>query len=176
MKRGYLPPPRWPDPAHWRKNWDYPNEGPPRYHSPPLSTEYERPPPYYYPGPGRHCFGSVTGWTETTATANLIPLQDGRPPPTGAPSPQILLFGAKLRFQNYVYKPLAPGWCLEAKKVPGDRPGSTTALESPSLSIAPDHHATSIPATHFSLLLDVFALPTCYWLSSVTITQEDPLV
>nr|CAD7262295.1 unnamed protein product [Timema shepardi] len=33
-------------------NWDYPNEGPPRYHSPPLSTEYERPPPYYYPGPG----------------------------------------------------------------------------------------------------------------------------
>ncbi|PSN40478.1 hypothetical protein C0J52_11617 [Blattella germanica] len=34
------------------KHWDYPNGGPPRYHSPPLSTEYERPPPYYYPGPG----------------------------------------------------------------------------------------------------------------------------
>ncbi|KAG8224847.1 hypothetical protein J437_LFUL005450 [Ladona fulva] len=33
------------------KHWDYPNgNGPPRYHSPP--TEYERPPPYYYPGPG----------------------------------------------------------------------------------------------------------------------------
>ncbi|XP_071444915.1 prominin-like protein isoform X2 [Hetaerina americana] len=33
------------------KHWDYPNgSGPPRYHSPP--TEYERPPPYYYPGPG----------------------------------------------------------------------------------------------------------------------------
>ncbi|XP_069697439.1 prominin-like protein isoform X3 [Periplaneta americana] len=34
------------------RHWDYPNGGPPRYHSPPLSTEYERPPPYYYPGPG----------------------------------------------------------------------------------------------------------------------------
>ncbi|XP_075231383.1 prominin-like protein [Lycorma delicatula] len=34
------------------KHWDFPNGGPPRYHqSPPLSTEYERPPPYYYPGP-----------------------------------------------------------------------------------------------------------------------------
>ncbi|XP_046404286.1 prominin-like protein isoform X3 [Ischnura elegans] len=33
------------------KHWEYPNgSGPPRYHSPP--TEYERPPPYYYPGPG----------------------------------------------------------------------------------------------------------------------------
>ncbi|XP_046404296.1 prominin-like protein isoform X4 [Ischnura elegans] len=32
-------------------HWEYPNgSGPPRYHSPP--TEYERPPPYYYPGPG----------------------------------------------------------------------------------------------------------------------------
>ncbi|CAH0723072.1 unnamed protein product, partial [Brenthis ino] len=28
-------------PKHWE-------EGPPRYHGP---TEYERPPPYYYPGP-----------------------------------------------------------------------------------------------------------------------------
>ncbi|XP_014235314.1 prominin-like protein isoform X2 [Trichogramma pretiosum] len=38
------------------KNWDFPNGGPPRYQpaavAPPLSTEYERPPPYYYPGPG----------------------------------------------------------------------------------------------------------------------------
>ncbi|XP_011866925.1 PREDICTED: prominin-like protein isoform X4 [Vollenhovia emeryi] len=39
------------------KNWDFPNGGPPRYQPaagapPPLSTEYERPPPYYYPGPG----------------------------------------------------------------------------------------------------------------------------
>lgn len=34
------------------KHWEYPSGGPPRYHSPPLSTEYERPPPYYYPGPG----------------------------------------------------------------------------------------------------------------------------
>uniref|UniRef100_A0A1B6EEW6 Prominin-like protein n=1 Tax=Clastoptera arizonana TaxID=38151 RepID=A0A1B6EEW6_9HEMI len=33
------------------KHWDFPNGGPPRYHSPPLSAEYERPPPYYYPGP-----------------------------------------------------------------------------------------------------------------------------
>ncbi|KYN38915.1 Prominin-like protein [Trachymyrmex septentrionalis] len=38
------------------KNWDFPNGGPPRYQPaagtpPPLSTEYERPPPYYYPGP-----------------------------------------------------------------------------------------------------------------------------
>ncbi|XP_014484019.1 PREDICTED: prominin-like protein isoform X5 [Dinoponera quadriceps] len=38
-------------------NWDFPNGGPPRYQPaagapPPLSTEYERPPPYYYPGPG----------------------------------------------------------------------------------------------------------------------------
>ncbi|XP_063234442.1 prominin-1-A isoform X3 [Bacillus rossius redtenbacheri] len=33
-------------------NWDYPNGNSPRYNSPPLSTEYERPPPYYYPGPG----------------------------------------------------------------------------------------------------------------------------
>ncbi|KAI5729106.1 hypothetical protein M8J77_025523 [Diaphorina citri] len=34
------------------KNWDFPNGGPPRYQqSTPLSTEYERPPPYYYPGP-----------------------------------------------------------------------------------------------------------------------------
>uniref|UniRef100_A0A8D8QGB3 Prominin-like protein n=1 Tax=Cacopsylla melanoneura TaxID=428564 RepID=A0A8D8QGB3_9HEMI len=34
------------------KNWDFPNNGPPRYQqSTPLSTEYERPPPYYYPGP-----------------------------------------------------------------------------------------------------------------------------
>ncbi|KAG5310892.1 PROML protein, partial [Acromyrmex insinuator] len=37
-------------------NWDFPNGGPPRYQPaagtpPPLSTEYERPPPYYYPGP-----------------------------------------------------------------------------------------------------------------------------
>ncbi|KAI5723642.1 hypothetical protein M8J76_009069 [Diaphorina citri] len=33
-------------------NWDFPNGGPPRYQqSTPLSTEYERPPPYYYPGP-----------------------------------------------------------------------------------------------------------------------------
>ncbi|XP_049853354.1 prominin-like protein isoform X7 [Schistocerca gregaria] len=34
------------------KHWDFSNGGVPRYHSPPLSTEYERPPPYYYPGPG----------------------------------------------------------------------------------------------------------------------------
>lgn len=38
------------------KNWDFPNGAPPRYQptaaAPPLSTEYERPPPYYYPGPG----------------------------------------------------------------------------------------------------------------------------
>ncbi|XP_063981410.1 prominin-like protein isoform X2 [Diachasmimorpha longicaudata] len=38
------------------QNWDFPNGGPPRYQppagAPPLSTEYERPPPYYYPGPG----------------------------------------------------------------------------------------------------------------------------
>ncbi|XP_058796560.1 prominin-like protein isoform X2 [Phymastichus coffea] len=37
------------------KNWDFSNSGPPRYQpavAPPLSTEYERPPPYYYPGPG----------------------------------------------------------------------------------------------------------------------------
>ncbi|XP_014484020.1 PREDICTED: prominin-like protein isoform X6 [Dinoponera quadriceps] len=39
------------------QNWDFPNGGPPRYQPaagapPPLSTEYERPPPYYYPGPG----------------------------------------------------------------------------------------------------------------------------
>lgn len=34
-----------------QRHWDFPNGGPPRYHSPPLSTEYERPPPYYYPGP-----------------------------------------------------------------------------------------------------------------------------
>ncbi|XP_015595428.1 prominin-like protein isoform X3 [Cephus cinctus] len=37
------------------KNWDFANLGPPRYQPPtvsPLSTEYERPPPYYYPGPG----------------------------------------------------------------------------------------------------------------------------
>lgn len=44
------------------KHWDFPNNGPPRYqsphashshaHSPPMSTEYERPPPYYFPGPG----------------------------------------------------------------------------------------------------------------------------
>ncbi|XP_072760845.1 prominin-like protein isoform X1 [Anoplolepis gracilipes] len=39
------------------KNWDFPNGCPPRYQPaagapPPLSTEYERPPPYYYPGPG----------------------------------------------------------------------------------------------------------------------------
>nr|XP_033336499.1 prominin-like protein isoform X5 [Megalopta genalis] len=40
------------------KNWDFPNGGPPRYQPAaaaaplPLSTEYERPPPYYYPGPG----------------------------------------------------------------------------------------------------------------------------
>jgi len=33
------------------KHWDFPNMGPPRYNSSPLSTEYERPPPYYYPGP-----------------------------------------------------------------------------------------------------------------------------
>ncbi|XP_076381466.1 prominin-1-A isoform X7 [Megalopta genalis] len=39
-------------------NWDFPNGGPPRYQPAaaaaplPLSTEYERPPPYYYPGPG----------------------------------------------------------------------------------------------------------------------------
>lgn len=34
------------------KNWDFPNGGPPRYQQQtPLSTEYERPPPYYYPGP-----------------------------------------------------------------------------------------------------------------------------
>ncbi|RZF46662.1 hypothetical protein LSTR_LSTR002525 [Laodelphax striatellus] len=33
------------------KHWDYQNGGPPRFHTPPLSTEYERPPPYYYPGP-----------------------------------------------------------------------------------------------------------------------------
>ncbi|KAG5343986.1 PROML protein, partial [Acromyrmex heyeri] len=38
------------------QNWDFPNGGPPRYQPaagtpPPLSTEYERPPPYYYPGP-----------------------------------------------------------------------------------------------------------------------------
>lgn len=38
------------------KHWDFPNGGPPRYHqSPPLSTEYERPPPYYYPGPAPEC-------------------------------------------------------------------------------------------------------------------------
>ncbi|XP_044733523.1 prominin-like protein [Chrysoperla carnea] len=36
-------------PKHWE---DFPNGGPPQYHSPP--TEYERPPPYYYPGPGTH--------------------------------------------------------------------------------------------------------------------------
>ncbi|XP_051163555.1 prominin-like protein isoform X2 [Leptopilina boulardi] len=38
------------------QNWDFPNGGPPRYQppaaAPPLSNEYERPPPYYYPGPG----------------------------------------------------------------------------------------------------------------------------
>lgn len=34
---------------HWE---DYPNGGPPQYQSAPLATEYERPPPYYYPGPG----------------------------------------------------------------------------------------------------------------------------
>ncbi|KAK0097136.1 hypothetical protein PV326_003197 [Microctonus aethiopoides] len=38
------------------QNWEFPNGGPPRYQpppgAPPLSTEYERPPPYYYPGPG----------------------------------------------------------------------------------------------------------------------------
>lgn len=40
------------------KHWDFPNNGPPRYqgphtsHTPPMSTEYERPPPYYFPGPG----------------------------------------------------------------------------------------------------------------------------
>ncbi|XP_021919956.1 prominin-like protein isoform X4 [Zootermopsis nevadensis] len=43
------------------KHWDYPNGGPPRYHSPPLSTEYERPPPYYYPGPG--CRRLYRGWS-----------------------------------------------------------------------------------------------------------------
>lgn len=33
------------------KNWDFPNGGPPHYQqSTPLSTEYERPPPYYFPG------------------------------------------------------------------------------------------------------------------------------
>ncbi|XP_034944559.1 prominin-like protein [Chelonus insularis] len=36
------------------KNWDFPSDGPPKYQpppgAPPLSTEYERPPPYYYPG------------------------------------------------------------------------------------------------------------------------------
>lgn len=41
------------------RNWDFPNGGQPRYQPaaagapPPLSTEYERPPPYYYPGPGQ---------------------------------------------------------------------------------------------------------------------------
>lgn len=34
---------------HWD---DYPNGGPPQYQSAPIATEYERPPPYYYPGPG----------------------------------------------------------------------------------------------------------------------------
>ncbi|XP_043279042.1 prominin-like protein isoform X2 [Venturia canescens] len=41
---------------HEPKTWVYPNGGPPRYAppvaAPPLSTEYERPPPYYFPGPG----------------------------------------------------------------------------------------------------------------------------
>lgn len=41
---------------YYFRNWDFPNGGPPRYQptavAPPLSTEYERPPPYYYPGPG----------------------------------------------------------------------------------------------------------------------------
>ncbi|XP_023723915.1 prominin-like protein isoform X3 [Cryptotermes secundus] len=45
------------------RHWDYPNGGPPRYHSPPLSTEYERPPPYYYPGPGYRRI--YRGWPPT---------------------------------------------------------------------------------------------------------------
>lgn len=33
-----------------RPTWDFPNGGPPHYQNP-ISSEYERPPPYYYPGP-----------------------------------------------------------------------------------------------------------------------------
>ncbi|XP_050546722.1 prominin-like protein isoform X2 [Daktulosphaira vitifoliae] len=33
-----------------KPTWDFPNGGPPQYQNP-ISSEYERPPPYYYPGP-----------------------------------------------------------------------------------------------------------------------------
>ncbi|XP_025422420.1 prominin-like protein isoform X2 [Sipha flava] len=33
-----------------KPTWDFPNGGPPHYQNP-ISSEYERPPPYYYPGP-----------------------------------------------------------------------------------------------------------------------------
>ncbi|XP_001946597.2 prominin-like protein isoform X2 [Acyrthosiphon pisum] len=36
--------------AQPKPTWDFPNGGPPHYQNP-ISSEYERPPPYYYPGP-----------------------------------------------------------------------------------------------------------------------------
>lgn len=33
-----------------KPTWEFPNGGPPHYQNP-ISSEYERPPPYYYPGP-----------------------------------------------------------------------------------------------------------------------------
>ncbi|XP_071534765.1 prominin-1-like isoform X6 [Panulirus ornatus] len=61
---------------------DYPpSGGPPRYTSQPsLSPEYERPPPYYYPGPGPHYYGGPPPGTGPAAGGMQV-----HPPPPGNP-------------------------------------------------------------------------------------------
>ncbi|XP_042212646.1 prominin-1-like isoform X6 [Homarus americanus] len=61
---------------------DYPpSGGPPRYTSQPsLSPEYERPPPYYYPGPGPQYYGGPPPGTGPAAGGMQV-----HPPPPGNP-------------------------------------------------------------------------------------------
>ncbi|XP_047480964.1 prominin-1-like isoform X5 [Penaeus chinensis] len=76
-----MSPPRieYTNPTDWA---DYPpGGGPPRYSSQPsLSPEYERPPPYYYPGPGPQYYGGPPPGTGPAAGGMQV-----HPPPPGNP-------------------------------------------------------------------------------------------
>ncbi|XP_069173134.1 prominin-1 isoform X8 [Procambarus clarkii] len=75
---------------------DYPpSGGPPRYTSQPsLSPEYERPPPYYYPGPGPQYYGGPPPGTGPAAGGMQVHPPPPGNPPAGAQGPTNFLHGA----------------------------------------------------------------------------------
>ncbi|XP_066957020.1 prominin-1-like isoform X7 [Macrobrachium rosenbergii] len=74
---------------------DYPpSGGPPRYSSQPsLSPEYERPPPYYYPGPGPQYYGGPPPGTGPAAGGMQVHPPPPSNPPAGPQGPTNFLHG-----------------------------------------------------------------------------------